>query len=59
MKKTARIDRLLDIYRQAPDAGITAVARQLNTSRQTIYNDLEELEALQLVRRNGSGVEVL
>ena len=59
LKKDARIDKLLQIYRQAPDAGITSVARQLNTSRQTVYNDLEELEVQNLVRRNGSGVEVL
>ncbi len=59
LKKKARIDKLLDIYQQAPSAGITSVARQLNTSRQTVYNDLEELEAQNLVRKNGNGVEVL
>ncbi len=59
LKKEARIDKLLGIYQDDPDAQITAVARALNASRQTVYNDLEELESQQLIRRNGSGVEVL
>lgn len=59
LKKAARLDRVLAIYRDNPQEKVTVVARQLSASRQTIYNDLQELEDQDLVRRNGNGIEVL
>ncbi|HNT74217.1 MAG TPA: HTH domain-containing protein [Anaerolineae bacterium] len=57
--KRQRLDTLLDIYRQDSDAGASSVAKQLNISRSTLYNYLDELEKAGAVRRNGEGVQVL
>ena len=59
LKKETRIKRLLAIYQDNPELQITSVAHQLNASRQTVYNDLDDLETQKLIRRNGKGVEVL
>ncbi len=57
--KRQRLDTLLDIYRQDSDAGASNVAKQLNISRSTLYNYLDELEKAGAIRRNGDGVQVL
>jgi hypothetical protein len=58
-KKTSNMDRMLDIFKTDPHAGITDVARQVGIGRQTVYNYLYELEQAGRVHVNGNGVEVL
>ena len=58
-KKEQLIDRMLDIYVDNPNTGVSTVANQLNVSRQTVYNYLNEMEQAGRLRRNGQGVEVL
>ena len=41
-----------------PKAKVSAVANELNVSRQTVYNYLNELEQAGRISRNGYGVEV-
>lgn len=54
-----RMDNLLTLYRDNPTIGVTAAARALNMSRQTVYSYLERLESDGRIRRNGQGVEVI
>jgi len=57
--KQARLDKMLDIYSQDPDASASSVAGQVGVSRTTVYSYLSELEQNEQIRRNGDGVEVL
>jgi hypothetical protein len=57
-KKTSNMDKLLDIFKTDPHAGITDAARQVGIGRQTVYNYLDELEKSGRVHINGNGVEV-
>ena len=50
---------MLEIYVDNPKTGVSTVASQLNVSRQTVYNYLNEMEQAGRLRRNGHGIEVL
>lgn len=50
---------LLDIILSNPDFNKTATARQLNMSRQTLYNRLDELKSEGKIKVNGNGYEVI
>ena len=54
-----RMDKLLTLYLDNPNAGVTDAARSLNMSRQTIYSYLDQLERDGRIRRNGHGIEVI
>jgi hypothetical protein len=58
-KKSHLLERMLDIYTDNPQTGVSTVARHLQVSRQTVYNYLAELEQAGRLRRNGQGVEVV
>ncbi len=54
-----RMDKLLTLYLDNPNTGVTDAARSLNMSRQTIYSYLDQLERDGRIRRNGHGIEVI
>lgn len=54
-----RMDKLLTLYLDNPNTGVTDAARSLNMSRQTIYSYLDQLESDGRIRRNGHGIEVI
>jgi hypothetical protein len=58
-RKAELLDSLLDIYADDPNAGATAISRQLGIGRSTVYHYLGELEGAGKVRKNGDGVEVI
>lgn len=58
-KKAAKVDTMLDIFRADPHAEFSAVAKQLNMSRTTVYTYLDELKSQGRVHVNGNGVEVM
>ncbi len=58
-KKAAKVDMMLDVFRTDPHAEYSAVAKQLNMSRTTLYNYIGELEQQGRVHVNGNGVEIL
>jgi hypothetical protein len=51
--------RLVDILAAEHDIGVSTLANRLNTSRTTIYNDLDALCQEGQVRKNGNGWEVI
>lgn len=57
-KTEHRRQELLGILRQDGDVGATLFAKRLNTSRTTIYSDLDALRDAGLVHKNGNGWEV-
>ena len=58
-KQDNRIDSLLTLLQDNPDLGVTDISRAMNVSRQTIYTDLEQLQKMGRVRKNGHGIEVI
>jgi hypothetical protein len=59
-RRAQLLDAMLNIYRDDPEAGPTAIARQLSIGRSTVYAYLADLEdAGRITRNNGNGVEVL
>lgn len=58
-KKQRLLEEVLAIYNDNPQTGVTTIANQLQVSRQTVYNYLDELEYAGRLRKNGQGVEVL
>jgi hypothetical protein len=54
-----RRTRLVDILAGESDIGVSTLANRLNTSRTTIYSDLDALCQDGLLRKNGNGWEVL
>lgn len=57
--KEERLYNLVNILSVNPDTPVSSIAEQLNVSRPTVYNDLNELEELGRISRNGEGVKVL
>lgn len=57
-KQDSRIDSLLTLLQDNPGLGVTDVSRALNVSRQTVYTDLEQLQKMGRIRKNGHGIEV-
>lgn len=57
--KETRIAALLDAFSQDSYASVTRLAKELGTSRTTVYNYLDELEGRGAIRKNGKGVEIL
>ncbi len=55
----ARIDRLLDVYRDDPFTGPTEAGRMIGVSRQTVHSYLTSLEKSGRIHKNGNGVEIL
>lgn len=55
---TFRQQQIVEIYREQPDISVTALAEQLNTSRGTIYKDLDTLINRGTIARNGRGYKV-
>lgn len=51
-KKGERMDRLVEVMLDGPEAGVTAWARALGCSRTTVYAYLDELEAAGRVARD-------
>jgi biotin operon repressor len=51
--------RLVNILGNEADIGVSSLANRLNTSRTTIYSDLDALSHEGLVRKNGNGWEVV
>jgi biotin operon repressor len=58
-KQDSRIDNLLTLLQDNPELGVTDISRAMNVSRQTVYTDLEQLQKMGRVRKNGHGIEVL
>ncbi len=50
---------LVHILKREGDIGATALAERLNTSRGTVYNDLQALDRAGIVQKNGHGWTVL
>lgn len=58
-KKKMLFDKLIDIYVDSPQEGVSSVANSLGVSRQTIYNYKRELIESGRIIENGHGVEVI
>lgn len=58
-RKVGRINQLLELYASNPMMAPADAARELGVHRNTIHNDLKELETAGRVRKNGHGVEIL
>jgi hypothetical protein len=54
LSKRAAMDRTRQILTADPTANLTDIARQIGRSRQTVYDYLEEMEAVGTIHRNGS-----
>lgn len=57
--KKRNIDIFLDILSSSPGKSMTNVAREMNVSRQTIYNYIDTLKEQGRISVNGNGVEIL
>lgn len=57
--KQERLDNLLDILRVNPNEPVSNLAEALQVSRQTVYNDLSDLEYKNLISKNGNGWKVV
>lgn len=58
LTKTQRLEVVLDILTQEPDIQVTALARQLDVSRSTVYGDLNALEKSGHIDRTNGDVVV-
>ena len=58
-EKRERLQLLLEIVQDNPKTPIRKLADALNVSNSTVYSYLNELESVQMIRRNGDGVKVL
>lgn len=57
-KKQQQLNILLTLYQAHPELSVSDAANQMQVTRQTVYNWLEELETEGRIHRNGQGVEV-
>jgi predicted XRE-type DNA-binding protein len=57
--KEERVKAMLDLYAENPDLTQGEVAEVIGVSRPTVSNYLSEVEGQGLVKRNGSGVQVI
>jgi predicted transcriptional regulator len=57
--KNERLKTIVDTLRVKPDTGATQLAEQLNVSRTTVYNYLDELVDNGRVHKNGDGYKVV
>lgn len=56
---TPRQSAILDIYKAEPKLSMAEAGRRLNVGRQSIYEQIKNLEIAGVIRRNGNGVEIL
>lgn len=59
LSKSERRSKLLEIAEVEPMISVSKLAQMLNAARNTVSNDLKDLESSGVIHRNGNGIEFL